>query len=272
MVVGVRKFSPRELNWLMKFAKSDSLREVSQTSQMPVEYITGVAEFCGRDFKVNQDVLIPRVETEELVGHALRLATLISAKGGPAFGWHKSEPVLADIGTGCGCIGITLYLELVKLGIRPTVYMSDISKRALDVAEENVFRFIKARPSAGRPGLTLLKSDLMADFPKNLKFDLIVANLPYVPSKRWRRLPASVRKFEPRAAIDGGEGGTELTGGLIKQAGEKLRQKGAMILETDETHSQKTFEKETGKEFESDLKQDQFGKNRFLILRSTIGG
>ncbi len=252
----MRKFSPREINWLMKFAKHHSWQEVSQTSQMPVEYITGRAEFFGREFKVNQDVLIPRIETEELVGHALKLATLL----------YKSEPIIADVGTGCGCIGITLYLELVKLGIRPTIFMSDISEKVLSVASQNVAEFIKARPCGARPGLIILKSDLMDDFPKGLKFDLIVANSPYVPSGRWRKLPESVRKFEPKLAIDGGDDGTVLIKRLINQSAGRLAKEGAMILEIDETHSEKTFANETKTDFKVEIKTDQFGKNRFLIL------
>src|SRR3989338_10867673 len=123
MVVGVRKFSPREINWLKKYGVTPEAAE--KFGEMPVEYITGFAEFYGRELKVNRDVLIPRMETEELVGHALKLASSLD----------KSEIVVADIGTGCGCIGITLYLELVKLGIRPKIYMSDIFENALNMAE-----------------------------------------------------------------------------------------------------------------------------------------
>ena len=256
MVADVRKLSPRELNWLMKFAKPDSLQEVSQTFQMPVEYITGWAEFCGREFKVNRDVLIPRVETEEMVGHALKLASSLD----------KSEIVIADIGTGCGCIGITLYLELVKLGVRQKIYMSDIFENALNMAEKNVFEFKKARPFQERPGLILLKSDLFLDFPKDLKFDLIVANLPYIPSTRIPQLPESVRKFEPGIAVDGGEDGTILIKRLIKQSVKRLFNSGIMILEIDETYSEETFDEEAGIGFKVELRQDQFGKNRFLVL------
>lgn len=256
----MRKFLPREINWLRKFAKPDSWLEVSQTS-IPVEYITGFAEFCGREFKVTPDVLIPRIETEELVVHSIKLVTSLD----------KSEIMVADIGTGCGCIGITLYLELIKLGFRPTVYLSDISKKALKVAEENInvipSERSKSRDSAKRSIITI-RSDLFSGYPQNLKFDLIIANLPYVPSGRWRKLPESVRKFEPKSAIDGGKDGALLIKKLIKQSRKRLFSGGAMILEIDESHSERTFEREIGKDFKAELKQDQFGKNRFMVLHS----
>jgi release factor glutamine methyltransferase len=294
----VRKFSPRELNWLRKFAKLPTANDVSQTSQIPVEYITGFAEFCGREFLVNQDTLIPRVETEELIGHVLKLATLLpryqkapllmgmNSGSSGAFGTgfrtrrqrdpglqagessHKSQLVIADIGTGCGCIGITLYLELVRLGIRPTVYLSDVSEKALKVAEENIFRLVKVRPwRTPRSDLIILKSDLFSGYPKDSRFDLIVANLPYVPSGRWRKLPESVRKFEPRSAIAGGQDGTVLIKRLINQAAKRLARGGAMILEIDEAHTKKMFANETKADFEIKIKKDQFGKNRFLVLK-----
>ena len=250
----MRKLSSRELNWLKKYGVTPEA--AGKFGEMPVEYITGFAEFYGREFKVSRDVLIPRMETEELVGHALKLASSLD----------KSEIVVADIGTGCGCIGITLYLELAKLGVRPKIYMSDISERALKVAKKNVFRFKKTRPFAGRPGLILLKSDLFLDFPKDLKFGLIVANLPYIPSARIPQLPESVRKFEPRAAIDGGKDGAVLIKRLIKQAAGRLTRGGAMILEIDETHCEETFVEATKNDFAVEIKKDQFGKNRFLVL------
>jgi len=254
MVADVRKFSPRELNWLRKHGIFPE--ETEKLGEMPVEYITGWAEFYGREFLVTPDVLIPRIETEGLIVHAIKLATSLD----------ESELAIVDIGTGCGCIGITLYLELAKLGVRPKIYMSDISERALKVAKKNVFRFKKTRPFAGRPGLILLKSDLFLDFPKDLKFGLIVANLPYIPSARIPQLPESVRKFEPRAAIDGGKDGAVLIKRLIKQAAGRLTRGGAMILEIDETHCEETFVEATKNDFAVEIKKDQFGKNRFLVL------
>lgn len=223
---------------------------------MPVEYITGRAEFCDREFLVTPDVLIPRIETEELVVHSIKLVTSLD----------KSEIMVADIGTGCGCIGITLYLELIKLGIRPTVYMSDTSEEVLEVAKKNISEFKKARPSSGRPGLIILQSDLLSGYPKDLKFDLITANLPYIPSARIPKLPESVKDFEPRSALDGGEDGAVLIRKLIKQSRKRLFSGGKIILEIDGTHSEKTFAIGTGKEFRIQMKQDQFGKNRFLVL------
>src|SRR3989338_7593840 len=169
MVADVRKLSSRELNWLKKYGVTPEA--AGKFGEMPVEYITGFAEFYGREFKVSRDVLIPRMETEELVGHALKLASSLD----------KSEIVVADIGTGCGCIGITLYLELVKLGIRPTVFMSDVSEKALNVAEENISKVIPSeRSESGDPAkrsIIIIQSDLMDSFPKDLRFNLIVANL-----------------------------------------------------------------------------------------------
>lgn len=288
MVADVRKFSPREINWLRKFAKPDSWLEVSQTSK-PVEYITGFAEFYGREFLVTPDVLIPRIETEQLVDEAKNIIISYSLLPTPY------SISIADIGTGCGCIGITLYFELIKVGIRPAVYLSDISEKALKVAEENISRLVGVQkvgpwrpPSlstrllrelsvhgswgairrAGTPrsDLIILTSDLFLGYPRNLKFDLIVANLPYVPSGRWRELQESVRKFEPRSAIDGGKDGAVLIKKLIKQSRKKLFSGGAMILEIDESHSETTFKQEIGKDFKVEVKQDQFGKNRFLVL------
>lgn len=254
----MRKFSPRELNWLRKFAKPYSLWEVSQTSK-PVEYITGRAEFCGREFLVTPDVLIPRIETEELVVHSIKLVTSLD----------KSEIMVADIGTGCGCVGITLYLELIKLGIRPTVYMSDVSEKALKVAEENINVIPSERSESRDPAkrsIVTIQSDLFSDYPKDLKFDLIVANLPYIPSARIPKLPESVRKFEPRSAIDGGRDGAVLIKKLINQSRKRLYSGGKIILEIDETHCEDTFAIETKGEFKSEIKPDQFGKNRFLVL------
>lgn len=262
----MRRFSPREINWLAKFAKPDSLREVSQTSQqtsqMPVEFITGWAEFYGRDFKVNKYVLIPRIETEQLVDEAIKILTPKTDSHAPTSSGLGMTKTIADIGTGCGCIGITLYLELVKFGIQPTIYMSDISEEALKITRYNLHKHYVHLFEEKRSPLKLLKSNLLFSYPKNLKFDLIVANLPYIPSARIPKLPESVKDFEPRLALDGGSGGLKLINKLIAQSQSRLKPKGVLLLEIDEAHVLSDFKIPRG--FGAKIIKDQFGKNRFL--------
>jgi release factor glutamine methyltransferase len=275
----MRQFSPRERNWLAKFAKPDSLREISQNSQikkyceMPVEYITGWAEFYGRNFIVNKNVLIPRIETEQLIG--LSLVHLKSVFHQPSTISHKPLTI-ADLGTGCGCIGITLYLELVKLGIKPTVYMSDVSEKALEITRKNIYNLVSKgiepdchvayapRNDSNNFPIELIKSNLFNSYPKDLKFDLIAANLPYIPSNRIPELPESVKDFEPRLALDGGPDGLKLINKLIAQSQSRLSPKGVLLLEIDETHKIKNLE--LPKNFRAEIIRDQFGKKRFLRI------
>ena len=254
----MRKLSSRELNWLKKYGVTPEA--AGKFGEMPVEYITGFAEFYGREVKVSRDVLIPRMETEELVGHALKLASSLD----------KSEIVVADIGTGCGCIGITLYLELVKLGIRPKIYLSDISGNVLKVAEKNIAaiaEFKKVQPlRMQRLALIALKSDLMDSFSKDLKFDLIVANLPYIPSARIPQLPESVRDFEPRLALDGGLDGLRFINKLIVQVQSRLNPRGVLLLEIDEINRVRDLS--LPENFRTKAIKDQFGRDRFIEIRT----
>lgn len=204
--------------------------------QKPPEYITGKATFCGREFFVSPDVLIPRIETEEIIRHCEEHAT-------------KQSSLIADIGTGCGCIGITLSSELPNAQI----YLSDISDRALTIARKNSTRE------------TILKSNLFEDYPKDISFDIIVANLPYIPSTRIKRLPGSVKDFEPILALDGGPDGILLINKLLSQIPDHLKKDGLAIFEIDDTHSLKSFIIPKG--FKASIKKDQFGKNRFLVIK-----
>ena len=265
----MRQFSPREINWLRKW-------EVYETSQMekygeiPVEYIVGWAEFYGREFVVNQNVLIPRIETEQLIDKAVRILTSKIDSHAPISSGLGMTMTIADIGTGCGCIGITLYLELVKLKIQPTIYMSDISEKALEIAKKNINGLTKGPAFLKRPGLLWLTSDLMNSFPEKLKFDLIIANLPYIPSNRISKLPLSVKDFEPRLALDGGSNGIKLINKLIAQSQTRLKPKGCLLLEIDETHRVKDLL--LPKNFRAEIIKDQFGKRRFVKIIKRLNG
>jgi release factor glutamine methyltransferase len=203
--------------------------------QKPPEYITGKATFCGREFFVSPDVLIPRVETEEIIRHCEEHAT-------------KQSFFIADVGTGCGCIGITL----AKKFPNSTVYLSDISEGALKIARKNSCQEI------------IIQSDLLENYPKTL-FDVIVANLPYIPTKRIKKLSGSVKDFEPHLALDGGPDGTLLINRLLKQLPAHLKPGGLAILEIDDTHTLKSFR--IPPSFKAQIRKDRFGRNRFLVLR-----
>jgi release factor glutamine methyltransferase len=167
----------------------------------PSAYITGHREFYGRDFFVNHHTLIPRPESELLVERALEIAC-------------DRPATIADIGTGCGAIAVSLALELPEAKI----YATDISPAALEVAQANCQRY----------GVTdrviLLLGDMLEPLPEPI--DLIVANLPYV-----RRDEIAPANFEPLIALDGGDMGTEIVAKLCRQAEDRLKDDGAMLLE-----------------------------------------
>jgi release factor glutamine methyltransferase len=167
----------------------------------PSAYITGHREFFGLDFTVNPHVLIPRPETELLVEKAIDLYRT------------RSVSTIADIGTGCGAIAISLAVNLPGL----TVYATDVSSPALEIAAQNCVKFgVKDR-------ITLLQGDLLEPIPEPV--DIIIANLPYV---RKADLPVG---FEPELALNGGEDGQDKIKTLCRQAGNKLRKNGSLILE-----------------------------------------
>ncbi len=174
----------------------------------PTAYITGHREFYGLDFNVNPNVLIPRPETELLADKAISLCR--------QYNYTK----VADIGTGCGAIAVSLVVNIPSV----TVYATDISAEALDVAGKNATKHnVEDR-------ITFLKGDLLEPLPEPV--DLIIANLPYV---RQRDIPdKGLLSYEPAAALDGGEEGLDKIGRLCSGVGEKLNTNGGLLLEIGE--------------------------------------
>lgn len=208
--------------------------------EKPQEYKQGFAIFCEQKFFVSSNVLIPRIETEEIVELAIRHSGRVQ------------NPLIADIGTGSGCLGITLANKFPNA----TVYLSDLDQKALAVAGKNSSNQI------------ILKSDLLKNYPKDVFFDIIVANLPYIPTSRIKTLQPSVKDFEPHIALDGGIDGTIIINKLLAQIPSYLKADGFAILEIDDTHTLKSFK--IPKNFLGEIKKDKFGRNRFLILNSHI--
>ena len=171
----------------------------------PSAYIVGYREFYGLDFYVDSNVLMPRPETELLVEKALSLAQ------------RSTVSSIADIGTGCGAIAITLALNMPQTRI----YATDISAPALDVALLNCQKYGIA------DRICFLHGDLLSPLPEPV--DLIVANLPYIEEQKLlTKIPLD---FEPRLALDGGIDGLEKIRQLCHQVTGKLRPEGSLLLE-----------------------------------------
>ena len=172
---------------------------------MPSAYITGVREFYGLEFYVDDSVLIPRPETELLVEKAIEITR------------NYSSPVIADIGTGCGAIAISLAVNLPQAFL----FAADISQKSLDTARRNCERHDVERR------VRLYVGDLLE--PLREPVDIIVANLPYV---RTADLPAvNTNGYEPHLALDGGEDGLDVIRRLCTQVDRKLKPDGSLLLE-----------------------------------------
>ena len=171
----------------------------------PTAYITRHREFYGLDFYVDTRVLIPRPESEILVEKALNQAQ------------NRSISTIADIGTGCGAIAVSLALNLPQAKI----YATDVSASTLEVALLNCQKY----------GVTnricLLQGDMLDPVPEPV--DLIVANLPYV--KESELLQMHSVNFEPLLALNGGSNGLEKIFQLCRQVSDKLHSDGCLLLE-----------------------------------------
>ncbi|MEW5852012.1 MAG: peptide chain release factor N(5)-glutamine methyltransferase [Myxococcota bacterium] len=167
-----KPLKPEELTAFKNMVRRRAARE-------PVSLIIGEREFYGRPFKVTRDTLTPRPDTETLVEDVVRR--------------HRGREGLRilDVGTGTGCIAITLALELPG----STVTAVDISAGALEVAREN-----SARLGAN---VELLLSDMDGALAAAARFDVVVSNPPYLTEAEWKEAPPEVRDYEPRTALVG---------------------------------------------------------------------
>ena len=182
-----------------------------RTAREPLPYILGHREFYGLSFQVGPEVLIPRPETETLVEEALRWAEAPERRGRPL--------AIADVGTGSGCIAVSLAVHLPHA----TVHATDTSHPALAVAGEN------ARRHEVADRVRLVRGDLLSPLAGPL--DLVVANLPYVPDAEVAGLQPEIARFEPATALRGGPEGTDLLLRLLASAPRVLAAGGALMLE-----------------------------------------
>lgn len=174
----------------------------------PIPYLIGHAPFYGREFAVSPAVLIPRPETELLVGRALRWLAEQS---------FAQPPQVVDVGTGSGCIAITLACEC------PTAEVTaiDISAEALAIAQRN--------GAAHGAAVRWVQGDLLAAVPPPIH--LLVANLPYITDGEWTSLADGVKSYEPTLALRGGVDGLDLVRPLLAQATHSLASPSLILLE-----------------------------------------
>jgi release factor glutamine methyltransferase len=172
----------------------------------PVAYIRGVQEFYGRDFAVGPGVLIPRPETEMLIDEGLAVLA------------GRDAPHVLDIGTGSGCLAVTLALELPDA----TVTATDVSPDALAVAGENARRLGVA---------SRVTFALAAGAGGGGPYDLVVSNPPYVPDGDHAGLQPEVRRFEPATALFAGVDGLDVVRAIVPEVWSRLRPGGAMVVE-----------------------------------------
>jgi release factor glutamine methyltransferase len=174
----------------------------------PIQYIVGEAEFFGLPFKVTPDVLIPRPETEHLVEKAIELGRL------------RAAPRIVDVCTGSGAIAVALAHALPTAGITAT----DLSEAALTIACEN------AKLNGVEPRIRFLQGDLLAPVAGE-RFDLVVANPPYVPTIERESMSVEVRDYEPALALFAGVDGLDVYRQLISAAPGALVPGGFIALE-----------------------------------------
>lgn len=182
-----------------------------RSSGEPVAYLVGEKEFWSLPFEVTRDVLIPRPDSEttvELGVDALR---------------GNEAPVIVDVGTGSGCLAIALAHQIPDA----RVYALEISAAAVAVATRNAER------NGVADRVRVIESDLLSRLPDDIRADLVVANLPYIPSAQMATLMKDVRDFEPRLALDGGPDGLEPIRRLLAELGPRMAPGGLVALEAD---------------------------------------
>ena len=204
-----KSLSKEEENLFNKFIEE-------RLNNRPIAYIVGNREFMGLDFYVQEGVLIPRPDTEVLVEEVIEIAK------------NKEDINILDIGTGSGAITVSLakYLENAK------ITSVDISEIALEIGRKNaILNEVDDR-------ITFVKSDLFTNINKEMKFDIIVSNPPYIKREVIDTLDKQVKDFEPYNALEGGIDGLDFYRAITTQAKDYLKEGGVLAYEVGHDQSE----------------------------------
>ncbi|TAL08845.1 MAG: peptide chain release factor N(5)-glutamine methyltransferase [Nitrospirae bacterium] len=263
----------RETDWLLAFALDvpshvlmlEGARAVSalqaeqarvlagrRAAREPLQYLLGTQEFRGLDIAVAPAVLIPRPESELLVEETLRAVAGIAA------------PVLADVGTGSGCIAVAIACE------RPdaTVYALDVSAPALAVARSNAIRH-----GAG-DRIRFIRADLLEALGGARAFDAIVSNPPYIPEQEVEGLQPEVARYEPRVALAAGPDGLAFYRRLLHGAPPLLKPGGSLVMELGcgQAEAVTRMALQNGAFDSVECRKDMAGIERVLVARKVGTG
>lgn len=210
---------------------------------IPLQYIINKQNFYGLDLYVNESVLIPRYDTENIVDCIVK-----------DFEGRKDISVL-DLCTGSGCIAISLK----KHGFEK-VFALDISDKALEVAKHNAY--------IHNADITFIKSDLYKELPNDIRFDLIVSNPPYIRTGEIEKLDDEVKDFEPKLALDGGKDGLDFYKKILNLSKDFINKNGSLYFEIgyDQAKDVVDLAKKEGY-YNIKIIKDLSGKDRGISMR-----
>ena len=249
-------------------------KDINKLSKgIPLQYITNKQEFMGLEFYVDENVLIPQPDTEILVEEVIdiyRSYYLSSTKENKVGGAPMGAPTkinstiqILDLCTGSGAIGVAIAKNIANSEIT----LSDISKKAIEVAEKNCINVVGAdfhiRP---QNKIQIIQSDLFENI--NAKFDIIVSNPPYIKTEVIKALDTEVQK-EPRLALDGGPDGLNIYRRIINEAYKFLKPNGYLCLEIGYDQKEEVIKliEGTRKYKEVYSKKDLAGNDRIIICK-----
>ena len=243
LVLGVPKSSVSTEESILKLAQAKEIVRIAdeRLTGRPLWYIIGDADFCGYKIKVDERVLIPRPETEELVMMVVNAA-------------EEGNHIL-DLCTGSGAIAIAVAKELEKRKIPVKVTASDISADALELAKENAVE--------NKADILFLQSDLFARIRG--RFDIIVTNPPYIPSGDIEGLQWEVKDHEPRLALDGGVDGLDYYRRIATEATKYLNKGGSLLMEVGIGEAQEVVKLFKGSSYTMVI-QDFNGIDRYVKI------
>lgn len=225
----------------------------------PLSYITGTREFYGLPFKVNSSTLIPRPETELVVEIVLKEIS----------GYGTRSLNILEVGTGTGCISISILHELSQnnratISNLPNILAIDVSSQAVEVARLNSKKLL---PKALLSNLSI-QYDSVLGLSSDIKFNLIISNPPYIPSNKLEELPPNVKSFEPQVALDGGKDGLNIYREIFEGTRKKVLGSTKYIFEIHEEKAQEitALAKKYFPECAVEIHQDYAEKDRVAII------